>query len=61
MTGWSEAARYDDLNLPDENFDYDDFVDREFGNEHTVPRGIHRFWWMVAILVIASLVCLWLL
>jgi hypothetical protein len=60
-TGWSEAARYDNLNLPDENFDYDDFADREFGKEQTVPRGVHRFWWIITILVLAGLVSLWLL
>ena len=61
QTGWSEAARYDDLNLPDGNFDHDDFVKREFGKERTLPRGIHWFWWLVAILVIAGLTGLWLM
>jgi uncharacterized membrane protein YvbJ len=61
QTGWSEEARYDDLNLPDENFDYDDFVKHEFGKERTLPRGIHWFRWLVAILVTAGLICLWLL
>lgn len=59
-TGWSEKARYDNLNLPDENFDYDDFVKREFGEKPTSPRGLHLFWWVVAVLVIAGLICLWL-
>ena len=59
-TGWSDAARYDDLNLPGGNFDYDDFVKREFGAERTVPRGIHWLWWLVAIFLIAALVYLWL-
>ena len=63
QTGWSEKACYDNLNLPDENFDYDDFLKREFGKEHerTLPRGIHWFWWLVAVLAIAGLVYLWLL
>ena len=61
QTGWSEAARYDHLDLPDRNFDYNDFVKREFGRERTLPRGIHWFWWVVGILVIAGLACLWLL
>ena len=59
-TGWSEEARYDNLNLPAENFDYDDFVKREFGGKQAVPRGIHPFWWVVAVLVIVSLLYLWL-
>lgn len=60
LTGWSQKARYDELNLPDENFDYNDFVKREFGGEPAVPRGVSRFWWIVAILVIAGLLYLWL-
>jgi len=61
QTGWSEAARYDNLNLPDENFDYGDFVKRGLGKERTLPSGIHWFWWLAAILVIAGLIGLWLL
>jgi hypothetical protein len=58
-TGWSEEARYDNLDLPGEKFDYDDFVKREFGKPGPVPRGIHWFWWLVAILVLAAFVWLW--
>ena len=60
QTGWSEQARYDGLDLPDQNFDYDDFVKREFSGEKSVPRGMHWFWWLVAIAVAASLIWFWL-
>jgi len=60
QTGWSEQARYDDLDLPDQNFDYDDFVKREFSGQKPVPRGMHWFWWLVAIAVAASLIWFWL-
>ena len=60
QTGWSEEAHYDNLNLPDRNFDYDDFIKREIIGERILPRGVHRFWWMVTILVVAGLICLWL-
>ena len=59
QTGWSEQARYDELDLPDENFDYDDFVEREFGGKKPIPRGIKWFWWVIAVLVLAALVWLW--
>jgi hypothetical protein len=59
-TGWSEQARYDDLDLPDEDFDYEDFVKREFSGGKPVPRGIHWFWWVIAVLVLAALGWLWL-
>ena len=58
-TGWSEEARRGDLGLPDEQFDYDDFVKREFGNEPK-PRGISRFWWIVAVVLILLFVFLFL-
>ena len=60
QTGWSDAARVDGLDLPDENFDYADFVKREFGGQKVMPRGIHWFWWVVALAVAAVLVALWL-
>ena len=61
QTGWSEAAQTGELDLPDEEFDYDDFVQREFGDKRRpVPRGIHWFWWVVAALVLAAFVWFWL-
>ena len=59
-TGWSEAARTDGLDLPDENFDYDDFVKREFGDRKPFPRGVHWFWWVVAIVVVVVFLSFWL-
>ena len=60
QTGWSEAARTAGLDLPDQNFDYGDFVKREFGDKSPVPRGIHWFWWVTALLVAAAFVAFWL-
>ena len=51
-TGWSDAARYDHLGLPDEDFNYDEFVEKEFGK----PRFRHGsgwFWCVIGILVAA--------
>ena len=60
QTGWSEQTRYDSLDLPDDKFDYDDFVQREFGEKKPVPRGIHWVWWLLAIaLVIGLLLAGW--
>jgi hypothetical protein len=57
-TGWSEEARYDNLNLPDKDFDHDEFVKKEFGPEPVKPHGIAWFWWMVALLVAAGMMLL---
>jgi hypothetical protein len=54
--GWSEeAAGSSDLDLPEEDFDYGEFVKREFGGRKSpVPHGIHWFWWIVAVLLLAG-------
>jgi hypothetical protein len=60
QTGWSETARTDGLDLPNQNFDYDDFVKREFEDKGPVPRGIPWFWWVIALLVVAACLTYWL-
>jgi predicted nucleic acid-binding Zn ribbon protein len=50
-TGWSQAARYDGLGLPDEEFDYQGFVERELEGRG-LRRRHARFWWVVAVLVL---------
>ena len=59
-TGWSEEARASGLDLPDEPFDYDDFVKREFGAKGPVPRGVRWFWWVVALLLAGVFIAFWL-
>ncbi len=51
-TGWSEKAHADNLGLPDEEFDYDEFVKEEFGAGNAKPRGISWLWWVVAVILI---------
>ena len=51
-TGWSTSAHADNLGLPDENFDYQEFVKDEFGGR-TKPRGLHWLWWLTAVILIA--------
>jgi hypothetical protein len=53
-TGWSERAEAQRLGLPDDEFDYDEFVREEFGEPGRArrpapPRGISWFWWLVAV------------
>ena len=60
-TGWSDAARYDGLDLPDEEFDYDEFVQREFGGGKSsfIPHGLHWFWWLLTVLLLAAGLAWW--
>jgi hypothetical protein len=60
-TGWSDRATGQRLDLPDDEFDYDEFVREEFGSrkESTVrPRGVSWFWWLVAVLLLGALLAL---
>jgi len=60
-TGWADDARVSGLDLPDDSFDYDEFVRRELEPEKKhIPFGIHWFWWVAAVIVTAAFV-IWLL
>jgi rRNA maturation protein Nop10 len=60
QTGWSEQARYDALDLPGGEFDYDDFLRQEFEPDRPKPGGVAWFWWLVAALVLLAFL-VWLL
>jgi zinc-ribbon domain len=51
-TGWSETAYVAGLNLPDESFNYDEFVEQEFGKKKVRPEGIRWHWWLVAAILL---------
>ena len=59
-TGWSEDADAQRLGLPDEKFDYDEFVKEEFEEEKKEirPHGISPLWWIVAIVVVVLMILL---
>ena len=50
QTGWSEKARYDELGIPDDSFDYDRFVEQEF--EGKKPRRKFGWLWFTAALLL---------
>jgi hypothetical protein len=59
-TGWSDSAYAGRLGIPDENFDYDEFVKEEFGSRSPKPRGIRWLWWITAVLLLVLLLFLFL-
>lgn len=60
-SGWrDDAASYDGLDLPGEDFDHDDFVEREFGSRFK-PAGMKTIWWITAIVVLAASIVLYFL
>ena len=44
-TGWSDQAAYDGLGLPDEEFNYDEYVKREFEGKETARPRLYWLWW----------------
>lgn len=55
-TGWSEQARYDSLDLPDAEFDYDDFIKREFEGREMKRRTPAWIIWVGLGLILLALV-----
>lgn len=57
-SGWQENAEaYDAVDLPDEDFDYEEFVKQEFGSSRRPT--IQRVWWITAILLIAAFIAIY--
>ena len=53
-SGWREdAATYDGVELPDDDFNYDAFVKREFGSQ-AKPPGLKMVWWIAGILMLVA-------
>lgn len=51
---WVDSQIHDGLDLPDDEFDYEDFVEREFGSSGRKKTGKELFWWIVAILTLIA-------
>ena len=49
-TGWSDDAQVQSLGLPDEEFNYEEFTQREFGKPKKSPR--QTLWWVVAVVLL---------
>jgi hypothetical protein len=55
-SGWNEEASVSGLDLPDdEEFDYDDFVAREFGQGQPKKPDRRRFWTVVGLVLILAM------
>ncbi|SKB03470.1 hypothetical protein SAMN02745166_03817 [Prosthecobacter debontii] len=62
-SGWKASADvYDGLDLPDEDFDYNEFVEREFGSETSLKTTSREtLWRWVAAILLAVMVLGYLL
>lgn len=58
-TGWSDRANASRLGIPDEEFDYEEFIREEFdetsGNP-TTPRTAQWLWWVAALILLLVIV-----
>ena len=51
-TGWNEdASAADGLDLPDDDFDYEKFIEKEFSPPRK-SRGIKLVWWITALILL---------
>ncbi|MDZ4787587.1 MAG: hypothetical protein SH807_01470 [Blastochloris sp.] len=61
LSGWKEeeTTNSDGLDLPDESFDYDNFVQEEFGNG-SPKNKLHPIWWLTAlVLLLIFIIGIW--
>lgn len=55
-TGWSEDAAYDSLDLPgDDDFDYDKFIENEFGGGDPGRKKLGILWVVAAVALLVAL------
>ena len=51
---WQQGQIYDGLGLPDDEFDYENFVQREFGRKPHRKIGIKWYWWLTGAVLAAA-------
>lgn len=52
---WEEDGHVDGLDLPDDDFDYQDFIAREFGKSPHRRTGVKWYWWCLGVLLLVLL------
>ncbi|MEM9236863.1 MAG: hypothetical protein AAGB14_08795 [Verrucomicrobiota bacterium] len=52
---WEQDTDYDGLDLPDEDFDYDEYVKREFGGMPHRRVPIKWYWWLTAVVLLIGM------
>ena len=59
-SGWREDADLNSLDLGEDQFNYEEFVEDEFGGPKK-PRGISTLWWVTAIVLLLGSAIVFLL
>lgn len=53
---WEQPTSQDGLDLPDDDFDYDDFVEHEFGKLPHRGLRLPWYWWALGIFLLIGLI-----
>lgn len=53
---WEQDSALDGLDLPNGEFDYDQFVEKEFGKAPHAKLGVKWYWWLLGVIVLVSLI-----
>lgn len=53
---WEQKKTHDGLDLPDDDFDYEEFVAREFGKKPYRALGLKWYWWALGVAVLVAMV-----
>ncbi len=57
---WEQDETYDGIDLPDDDFDYDEFVAKEFGGAPHRRIGVKWYWWVIGIILLTLMILDWL-
>lgn len=60
QTGWTDAAYAPQVDLPDPEFNYDEFIKREFFGCPSKTYPVNKLWVFVALALLVTLLLLWL-
>lgn len=55
---WKQDSIYDGLAIPDDEFDYEEFIEREFGNKPHRLVGIKWYWWVTGVGLLVLIIAL---
>ena len=53
---WQQDKSSDGLDLPDDDFNYDEFVTREFGKAPHQGLGLKWYWWLLGVTVLGGMI-----
>ena len=53
---WQQDKSSDGLDLPDDDFNYDEFVTREFGRAPHQGLGLKWYWWLLGVAVLGGMI-----